>query len=90
MKNLSIIKLILIVFTAGIFFSCDNFFSGALIQEELQELIEEANAPEVDIYISPDANTGTATPSGIVTHKVGKSFPVIFFIPDLPGSTDLL
>lgn len=60
------------------FLAVTIFFSGALIQEELQELIEEANAPEVDIYISPDANTGTATPSGIVTHKVGKSFPVIF------------
>lgn len=58
--------------------SCDNFFSGNLIQEELQELIEEANAPEVEIFIAADADTGSVAPNGIVSHKVGKSFPVIF------------
>ena len=58
--------------------SCENFFNGSLIQEELQELIEEANAPEVNITIFVDNETGTAIPSGVVTHKVGKSFPVAF------------
>ncbi len=57
---------------------CENFLSGSFLKEELERSIEEANAAEVSIFIAPDANTGTVTPNGNVTYKVGKTIPIIF------------
>ena len=73
------IKLFVLCIGGGFLLAgCENFFSGSLVKEELDALIADANAPEVQIYIAADANTGTVTPNGNVSHKVGKSFPVIF------------
>lgn len=64
-----------VLFTA---LGCENFLSGSEIKEELQKSINEANAAEVQIFISADADTGSVAPNGTVTYKVGKSFPVVF------------
>lgn len=72
--------LVEILCAAGLFMvmGCENFLSGSEIKEELQKSINEANAAEVQIFISADADTGSVAPNGTVTYKVGKSFPVVF------------
>lgn len=70
---ISLLCSILINFTG-----CKNFFSGADFIEELQNVITEVNSPDVTIYIAADADTGTVTPSGNVTYKVGNTFQVNF------------
>lgn len=75
MRKVAVIKSLVCLFIFDIcFMSCENFFNGSLIQEELQELIEEANAPEVSITIFVDNGTGTAIPSGVVLIKLEKVF----------------
>lgn len=73
------IRFILFCFLVLSFFcSCKNFLNGNDFLIELDEVIADVNAPQVQIFISADADTGTVTPSGNVDCKVGRTFPVIF------------
>lgn len=66
--------LLLVLFFSG----CKNFLNGGSFLEELDQSIVDAAAPAVDIYIEADANSGTASPSGKVSFKMGRTFSVIF------------
>lgn len=57
---------------------CKNFFTGEDFVKQLDESILEASAPTVDFYIDVDANTGTASPNGKVSYKIGQTFTVLF------------
>lgn len=57
---------------------CKNFLQDKNFLEELETVIEVTSAPEISLYIEADANTGTVSPSGKVSCKVGQSFSVIF------------
>ena len=60
--------------------SCENFMNGAETRNALQKLIEEANAPAVDVYLITDNRFGSLSPSGIVNCKINKPFK-LFFTP---------
>ena len=58
--------------------SCENFLKGAEVREQLEKIIEEANAPSVDVYMVIDKNAGILAPNGILSYKVGQTFNVYF------------
>ena len=58
--------------------SCENFMKGSGVKDELNRLVEEANAPEVELYIACDPKYGVVAPSGYVSYKKGQSFNLVF------------
>jgi len=81
MKNVKFMKVLLLVFLfipALYFSSCKNFLSGDTLKQDIQNLIEEESAAQLDIYILADADTGSVAPNGIIQQKVGKPFSIIF------------
>ncbi|MBR4180186.1 MAG: hypothetical protein IKR45_05720 [Treponema sp.] len=58
--------------------SCENFMKGSGVKDELSKLVEEANAPEVELYIACDPKYGVVAPSGYVSYKTGQSFNLVF------------
>ena len=68
----------LIFAAAFMFISCENFMRGSNTRAELERLLEEANAPEVEIYIACDTKYGVVAPNGYVRHKKGQSFTLVF------------
>lgn len=58
--------------------SCENFMKGSGVKDELSKLVEEANAPEVELYIACDPKYGVVAPSGYVSYKKGQSFNLVF------------
>ncbi|MBO4857098.1 MAG: hypothetical protein J5527_01115 [Treponema sp.] len=57
---------------------CENFLNGAETKSQLDQLIKEANAPTVEIYMAAEKDAGNLSPNGIVTCKLEKPFTVFF------------
>ncbi len=58
--------------------SCENFLNGAETKEKLEQLVKEANAPKVDVYLTAEKDSGELSPNGIYTCKVNQSFSILF------------
>ena len=63
-----------------IFVSCDNFMNGSDVQEQLEQLIDVANAKSNTLIVSQDTATGTFLSSGDKECKVGYSIDVQFSV----------
>lgn len=78
MKKLSAFTIVVFIMLCSTLTGCKNFFAGGSFMEELDQSIIDVNAPSVDIYIEADANSGSVSPSGKVSYKLGRTFSVIF------------
>ncbi len=58
--------------------SCENFMKGSSVKDELNRLVEEANSPDVELYFYSDSKEGVVAPNGIVSHRKGQTFPIVF------------
>lgn len=58
--------------------SCKNFMNGSDLIQEIDEILADANAPEVEVLISSDGNFGTTAPNGKNWYKVNKPYSIIF------------
>ena len=63
-----------------LFVSCDNFMNGSDVQEQLEQLIDVANAKSNTLIVSQDTATGTFLSSGDKECKVGYSIDVQFSV----------
>ncbi len=58
--------------------SCENFLNGAETKSQLDQLIKEANAPTIEIYMAAEKDAGNLSPNGIVSCKLERPFTVFF------------
>ena len=61
-----------------VFVSCENFMNGSDVQEQLEKMIDVANAKSFTIVISNDTTMGSFLSSGDKECKVGQSINVQF------------
>lgn len=57
--------------------SCNNFMNGSDLIQEIDEILADANAPEVEVLISSDGRYGTTAPNGKYLYKVNKKYPLM-------------
>ncbi len=60
--------------------SCENFMKGSSVKDELNRLVEQANSPDVELYFYSDSKEGVVAPNGIVSHRKGQTFPIVFIV----------
>ena len=58
--------------------SCDNFMNGSRVQDQLEQLIDKANAKNCTIVVSNDTTMGSFLSSGDKTCQLGYSIEVQF------------
>lgn len=74
----SILTLLACALLSVFFIGCENFFDGADTRAQLEQLVKEANAPTVDVYMVVDNHAGTVSPTGIINCKLERAFTVLF------------
>ncbi len=60
--------------------SCENFMNGSNASDELDQMIDEANAKACTLIVSQDTTMGSFLSSGDKTCKVGYSIEVQFTV----------
>ena len=60
--------------------SCENFMNGSDVSDELDQMIDEANAKNCTLIVSQDTTMGSFLSSGDKTCKVGYSIEVQFTV----------
>ncbi len=74
----SIVAMMVGAFFCIVLTGCENFLSGADTKKQLDQLVKEANAPKVDVYLTAEKDSGELSPNGIYTCKVNQSFSILF------------
>ena len=63
-----------------LFVSCENFMNGSDVQEQLEKMIDVANAKSYKIVVSNDTTMGSFLSSGDKECKVGQSIEVQYTV----------
>ena len=58
--------------------SCDNFMNGSRVQDQLEQMIDKANAKTRTIVVSNDTTMGSFLSSGDKTCQLGYTIEVQF------------